>query len=75
MVYLGRSYHFRFLKGCIPQILFGPFLNTLSQMLVNVENVLFALGYASARSRVHMRFGTISTICKTWKTPKEECCF
>ena len=29
---LGRPYPFKFLKGCIPQILLGPFLNTLSHM-------------------------------------------
>ena len=30
MVCLSRSYHFKFSKGCLPQILLGPFLNTLS---------------------------------------------
>ena len=32
MVYLGRPYHFKFSKGCLPQILLGPFLNTLTQL-------------------------------------------
>ena len=32
MVCLNRPYPFKFLKGCLPQILLGPFLNTLSQM-------------------------------------------
>ena len=32
MVCLGRTYHFKFFKGCLPQILFGPFLNTLIQL-------------------------------------------
>ena len=32
MVYLSRPYHFKFFKGCLPQILLGPFLNTLSQI-------------------------------------------
>ena len=27
---LGRSYHFKFFKGCLPQISLGPFLNTLT---------------------------------------------
>ena len=27
-----RPYHFIFLKGCLPQILLGPFLNTLTHM-------------------------------------------
>ena len=30
---LKRPYHFKFFKGCLPQILLGPFLNTLSHIL------------------------------------------
>ena len=29
----SRPYHFKFFKGCLPQILLGSFLNTLSHML------------------------------------------
>ena len=25
-----------FFKGCLPQILFGPFLNTLSQIIITI---------------------------------------
>ena len=32
MVGLGRPYRFKFFKGCLPQILFGSFLNTLAQL-------------------------------------------
>ena len=32
MVCLGRPYPFNFFKGCLPQILLGPFLNTLSHI-------------------------------------------
>ena len=35
-VCLGRPYHFRFFKGCLPQILFGPFLNTLTYLTINI---------------------------------------
>ena len=28
MVCLSRPYHFKFFKGCLPQILLSPFLNT-----------------------------------------------
>ena len=28
----GRPYHFKFFKGCLPQILLGLFLNTLSRI-------------------------------------------
>ena len=38
MVCLGRPYHFHFFKGCLPQILLGPFLNTLSQILVDIPS-------------------------------------
>ena len=36
MTYLGRSYGFKFFKGCAPQILFGPFLNTLFHMFLAI---------------------------------------
>ena len=29
---LSIPYYLKFFKGCLPQILFGPFLNTLSQI-------------------------------------------
>ena len=28
-----QTYHFNFFKGCLPQILLGPFVNTLSHMI------------------------------------------
>ena len=32
MVCFGRPYHFKFFKGCLPEILLGPFLNDLTQL-------------------------------------------
>ena len=32
MVCLSRPYPFKIFKGCLPQILLGPFLNALSHM-------------------------------------------
>ena len=29
---LSRPYHFKFFKGCLPQILLGSFLNTLTHL-------------------------------------------
>ena len=29
-----KSYHYKFFKGCLPQILLGPFLNALTQMFL-----------------------------------------
>ena len=34
MVYLGRPYHFKFFKGCLLQILFGPVLNNLTHLFL-----------------------------------------
>ena len=39
MAYLGRSYHLKFFKGCLPQILLGPFLNTLTQIIIHVTAI------------------------------------
>ena len=30
---LGKPYPFKFFKGCLPQILLGPFLNTLTYLI------------------------------------------
>ena len=32
MVCLSKPYHFKFFKSCLPQILLGPFLNTLTHI-------------------------------------------
>ena len=32
---LGRTYPFKYFKGCLPQFLLGPFLNTLSQQILS----------------------------------------
>ena len=37
MVCLSRAYHFKFLKGCLPQISVGPYLNTLSHIQVTSD--------------------------------------
>ena len=34
---LGRPQPFKFFKGCLPQILLGPFLNNLSQILFKIK--------------------------------------
>ena len=36
MVCLGRPHQFKFFKGCFPQILLGPFFNTLSQLFISL---------------------------------------
>ena len=37
IVCLSRPYHFKFFQGCLPQILLGPFLNTLPRTLLIEE--------------------------------------
>ena len=39
MVCLSRPYSFKFFKGCLPQILLGPFLNTLSHFILRVSKM------------------------------------
>ena len=34
---LSRPYHFKFFKGCLRQILLGPFFNTLSHIILTVQ--------------------------------------
>ena len=34
---LSRPYHFKFLRGCLPQILLSPFLNTLTHIVVFLQ--------------------------------------
>ena len=38
---IGRPHPFKILKGCLPYIILGTFLNTLTQMIQElIENVL-----------------------------------
>ena len=39
MVCLSRPYSFKFFKGCLSQILLGPFLNTLSHFILRVSKM------------------------------------
>ena len=43
MFYLSRSNPFKFFKGFLPQILLGPFLNTLSQIYMSALQMLYHL--------------------------------
>ena len=42
MVCLSRPCHFKFFKSCLPQVLPGPFLNTLSHMLLGQLKVFWS---------------------------------
>ena len=39
MVRLGIPYHFKFFKGCLPQIFLGSFLNTLSYFCTLIKGL------------------------------------
>ena len=41
MVNLNRPYHFKSLKDCLSQNLLGPFLNTLSHLLLFQVGIVF----------------------------------
>ena len=51
---LGRPYTFKFFKGCLPQILFGPFLNALSHihfLWIDFNECLINNGRCSANAQ------------------------
>ena len=39
----GRPFHFKFFKGCLPQILFGLFLNTLTYIVLKLVPIVIML--------------------------------
>ena len=41
MLCLSRPYHFKVFKGCLPQILLGPFLNTLTHTVLQTEGAIW----------------------------------
>ena len=43
MVSLGSPYHLKLFKSCLPQILLGLFLNTLTQMITFTSNWIFLI--------------------------------
>ena len=40
---LSKPYHFKFFKGSLPQILLGPFLNTLAHIKVPCQTSMMEL--------------------------------
>ena len=83
MVCWGSPYLFKFFKGCLPQILLGPFLNTLSQIVLNINfkqlpirNCVDILGLGFQHSLaliVHTKVATYSNPCHgTWYNFKIE---
>ena len=40
----SRPYHFKIFKGCLPQMLLGSFLNTMTQMCLTTTTIYIKLG-------------------------------
>ena len=64
MVCLSRSYHFKFFKCCLPQILFGPFLNTLTYIFFD------AVFYCSKSPLVHAPSMVLRLFCLYERVPE-----
>ena len=56
--------HFKFFKGCLPQILLGPFLNTLTHLAKAITWVAFY--YSALAETSLMLYGVNLVICLTW---------
>ena len=49
---LSRPYHFKFFKGCLPQILLDPLLNTLSHIIDAIPlPLLLTLNWINAKNK------------------------
>ena len=58
---LSRLSPFKFFKGCLPQVLLGPFLNILSQRQLYLKNI--KVGYKETEAQLQKIF---------WELPKEQ---
>ena len=58
---LSRSYSLKVFKGCLPQILLGPFLNTLSHLAPNQEKVRMTFS-EKLKNTIFGRYGPIFPI-------------
>ena len=62
MVCLNTPYHFTLFKGCLPQILLGPFLNALSYTSLLKQTLS---GWASDNERVALWLVKLRFPCRT----------
>ena len=68
LVCLGKPYHFTFFKGCLPQIILSPFLNTLCHVFPKTENICFSskhlilLTYFYVSFRLLINFDLVYTL-------------
>ena len=75
LICLNRLYYFKFFKGGIPQILLGPFLNILSQILIwSLKNLINYISHGlSGKSKISDEDAAIiKPICSSNKGTKIE---
>ena len=66
LIWLGRPYHFNFIKNGLPQLLLGPFLNTLTHMKVSVIEACNELYFGSAYKLVMPKSDYCSNHWNCW---------
>ena len=71
MTSLGRPYHFKFFKGCLPQILLGLFLNTLTHISLFKKIWMFFIRivYTLVKLKIGLTVSSSDTV--TWKYSKK----
>ena len=74
MVCLSRSYQFKFFKYCLPQILLGPLLHTLTHMINLYLKSLFEKHVCFKMLSLNLKYDLNITIC-IFQTKKNCCCF
>ena len=83
MLCLGRPYHLKFFKSYLPQILFGPFLNTFAYMRkidVNViyfqrkDDIFYKRNFSFGRTYCQMSFFSLRNWLRIWKISYKKNC-
>ena len=65
MVCQNRPYHFKFFKDCIPHILLGPYLNTLSHKWLMAY--IWLVFSSTSRSSSYSSLQTCNSYMNMWK--------
>ena len=80
MVCLRRPYHFKLIEGCLPQILLGPFFNTLShssysyQVIKAIVTTLYQWNYSSSVTWANAKHSKTNRLQETIKYKTSEEC-
>ena len=71
MIFLDRPYNFKIFKGCLPQILLGPFLNALLLIILSLPVVLLPLLPLLLLLFDHFAHAVLQVVWETWKGGKD----